>query len=286
MEKLDLSEWVRRSENSADTAFRQAVHILILAISQSDLLKTRMIFHGGLLLAIRFKGIRHTKDVDFVTVDHRNQFDVEDFIGHLNEEIAVACQTLIYGLDCKIQSHRVKPPGENRNFQTIKMKMGYAYKGTFAHRRLIKLECPTVIEIDYSFNEVNQRIDTLQLVDGGKLQVYSLPDIVAEKFRAMIQQKTRNRQRRQDAFDIYWLLKNGYLEDQSINILIYRSLLMKAESRNLQVNKQSLADEEIIKRSKTEYKTLAYEIDGMLPPFEEVYLTVKNYYESLPWGKY
>ena len=61
---------------------------------------------------------------------------------------------------------------------------------------------------------------------------------------------------------------------------------MKAKSRNLQVNKQSLADEEIIKRSKSEYKTLAYEIDGTLPPFEEVYLAVRNYYESLPWGKY
>jgi len=108
MEKLDLSEWVKRSEISADTAFRQAVHVLILAISQSASLKTRMIFHGGLLLAIRFKGIRHTKDVDFVTADHCNQIDVEDFIGRLNEELAVACETLIYGLDCKIQSHRSK----------------------------------------------------------------------------------------------------------------------------------------------------------------------------------
>jgi len=60
---------------------------------------------------------------------------------------------------------------------------------------------------------------------------------------------------------------------------------MKAKSRNLQVNKHSLSDEEIMKRSKAEYKTLAYEIDGTLPPFEKVYITVRNYYESLPWGK-
>ncbi len=60
---------------------------------------------------------------------------------------------------------------------------------------------------------------------------------------------------------------------------------MKAESRQLAVNKNSLADEEIIKRSKDEYATLADEIDGELPPFEEVYTVVRNYYESLPWGK-
>ncbi len=50
MENLDLFEWVNRSDSSADKAFRQAVHVLILAVSQSNSLKTRMIFHGGLLL--------------------------------------------------------------------------------------------------------------------------------------------------------------------------------------------------------------------------------------------
>ena len=149
----------------------------------------------------------------------------------------------------------------------------------------MKGESPTVIEIDYSFNEINQQIDTIQLVDGGTIQAYSLPDLVAEKYRAMIQQKSRNRRRRQDAFDIYWLLKCGYLKDRTLKILIYRSLLIKAESRQLAINKDSLADEEIVERSKVEYATLADEIDGELPPFEEVYTAVRNYYESLPWGK-
>ena len=69
MEEIDFAEWVKRSENSANAAFRQAVHTLMLAISRSDSLQARMIFHGGLLLAIRFQGIRHTKDIDFVTAE-------------------------------------------------------------------------------------------------------------------------------------------------------------------------------------------------------------------------
>jgi hypothetical protein len=56
--------------------------------------------------------------------------------------------------------------------------------------------------------------------------------------------------------------------------------LLKAKSRNLQVNKDSLSDDEIMKRSRAEYNTLAGEIDGTLPPFEEVYTAFRNYYES------
>jgi hypothetical protein len=261
MEEIDFGNWAKRSENSANAVFRQAVHTLMLAISKSDALQTRMIFHGGLLLAIRFQGIRHTKDIDFVTAEKRTQIDEDHFIASLNQGLAIACENLSYGLDCRIQSYRVKPPGENRNFQSLKIGMGYAYKGTPGHRRLMKG------------------------VDGGKILAYSLPDLVGEKYRAMIQQKSRNRMRRQDAFDIYSLLKSGYLEDRTLKIRIYRSLLIKALSRQLAVNKDSLADEEIIGRSKAEYATLADEIDGELPPFEEVYNAVRNYYESLPWGK-
>jgi hypothetical protein len=36
MEEIDFGNWVKRSENSANAAFRQAVHTLMLAISQAD----------------------------------------------------------------------------------------------------------------------------------------------------------------------------------------------------------------------------------------------------------
>ncbi|MCX5839358.1 MAG: nucleotidyl transferase AbiEii/AbiGii toxin family protein [Deltaproteobacteria bacterium] len=285
MKKLDFADWVKKSETEADKAFRQAIHTLMLAISKSDALQTRMIFHGGLLMAICFQGIRHTKDIDFVTEDKRTQIDEAGFVASLNEALAIACDSLPYGLDCRIQSFSVKPPGENRNFQSLKLRMGYVYKGSLRHWRLLKGEVATVVEIDYSFNEINQQIDTIELTEGGSIQAYSLPDLVGEKYRAMIQQKTRNRTRRQDAFDIYWLLKKGYLDDWAVRILIYRSLLKKSESRQLVVTKDSLADAEIKKRSSAEYGTLANEIEGALPPFEAVYAAVRDYYEALPWGK-
>lgn len=92
MEEIDFAEWVKRSVTSADAAFRQAVHTLMLAISQADSLQARMIFHGGLLLAIRFQGISHTKDIDFVTEDKRVQINEEHFVASLNQALAVACE--------------------------------------------------------------------------------------------------------------------------------------------------------------------------------------------------
>ena len=263
--------------------FRKAVHTLMLAISGSDLLREKMIFHGGLLLSIRFKGIRHTKDADFVTSDNRSQVNVEQIVSCLNEELSVVCEMLPYGMHCKVQSHHINPPGPNRNFQTLNMRMGYAYKGTLEHRRLLKDNCANVINIDYSFNEKNSQIDSIELKGGGKLKAYSLTDFVAGKYRAIIQQKSRNRIRRQDAFDIYWLSKKGYLEDWKLRDAVYASLIIKAGSRQIQISRNSLADPEIIERSKSEYATLADEIDGELPPFEEVYDTVRKYFESLPW---
>jgi len=284
METIDLAEWVHNSPDSSQKSFRQAIHSLMLAISRSAILRPEMIFHGGLLLALRFKGVRHTKDIDFATSTHFNGFDVESFLRQLQDSLVDSCEALPYGMDCRIQSHRVKPPGPNKNFQTLKVKMGYALKDSKDYKRLLKLESNKVIEIDFSFNELNLQIDTVQLSDGGQVQVYSLPDLVAEKYRAIIQQKVRKRNRRQDAYDIYSLLEKGYLDREDLKNIILMSLIEKAKSRNLIVEINSLRDPDVIARSSHDYETLADEIAGDLPPFDRLYSKVRNYYESLPWN--
>ena len=44
-----------------------------------------------------------------------------------------------------------------------------------------------------------------------------------------------------------------------------------------------LRDKDIIRRSQTDYDSLAQEIDVDLPPFKNMYKIVQDYYESLPW---
>ena len=63
---VDLAAWVSRGDEQ-HRGFREAVHIVISAISDSAPLRTQMIMKGGLLMAIRYDSTRFTRDVDFST---------------------------------------------------------------------------------------------------------------------------------------------------------------------------------------------------------------------------
>lgn len=281
--KIDIVAWVESSDTVSTRNFRAAAHTTLLAISQTPFLQNHMVMKGGVLLAIKFKSSRFTKDVDFSSPVMFSSFDVERFLRDLGIGLLTAVEELPYGLDCKIQSHEVRPSREDATFQTLRTRIGYALKGTSQHKKLLYGLCPDILKIDFSFNEYNLKIETINFADGNNLKTYSLVDLVAEKYRAMIQQKFRNRTRRQDAYDIYWLLTNGYLEDTSLTSLILESLISKAASRGIPVDKHSLRDEEIRRRCELEYHTLAQEIEGDLPNFDEVYNLIQEYYESLPW---
>jgi hypothetical protein len=283
MKNIDIEKWVADSRHNKEKTFRQAVHVILLAISSSPDLKDQMLFHGGLLLTLKYKGVRHTTDLDFATKNKLADVDENKFLKELEQRLLESSEILPYGLSCKVQSHQIKPPGENKNYQTLVIRVSYAYKGGPDYQHLQSGHCKDTIKIDYSHNEINQNIEVLELFKGASILAYSLSDFVAEKYRAIIQQKTRKRNRRQDVFDIYWLIQNGLLIGKDIKSRILKSFLIKSESRGLPVNNLSLRDEDVIKRSKTEYSSLADEIEIDLPPFEEIYKTVQEDYESLPW---
>lgn len=283
MKQVEIENWIKNSPDNAAKAFRQAVHVILLAISKSPKLRSKMIFHGGLLLTLRYNGVRYTNDLDFATAHKRADIDEEAFLNELQQSLLQSSETLPYGLACKIQSSRIKPPGEGKNHQTLEINIGYAYKGTSDHKHLIRNGCAKVIKLDYSYNEINQDIEVLDLIKGSKIKAYSLSDFVAEKYRAIVQQKTRNRIRRQDAFDIYWIIKNNYLKGNEIKNKILKSFIVKSNSKGVSVDQYILRDKDIIRRSRMEYDALANEIEANLPPFEYLYKIVQDYYESLPW---
>jgi Nucleotidyl transferase AbiEii toxin, Type IV TA system len=283
MKLVEIENWIINSPDKAVKAFRQAVHVILLAISKSPELRSKMIFHGGLLLTLKYSGVRYTKDLDFATANKRADIDEEAFLNELQQSLLESSENLPYGLACKIQSPRIKPRGEGKNHQTLEINIGYAYKGTNDHKHLIRNGCANIVKLDYSYNEINQDIEVLELIKGSNIQAYSLSDFVAEKYRAIIQQKTRNRIRRQDAFDIYWIIKNNYLKGNEIKNKILRSFMVKSNSKGVIVDRYILRDKDIIRRSRMEYNALAKEIEADLPPFEDLYKIVQDYYESLPW---
>ncbi len=284
MNKIDVAKWIEKESEPRRRAFREAVHVILSAIANSTNLKTEMILKGGLLLAIKYDSTRFTIDIDFSTSQKISQFNKEHFLSELNKKLALSVEKLDYGLNCKIQSHRLKPPSPDATFPTLKLKIGYAYKhDQRSHRRLLAGNSSQVVELDYSFNEITDDIDIITLNEGGNISAYGLTDLIAEKYRALLQQKSRNRYRRQDIYDLFFLLKNDTVKSTINKNQLLDTFIKKSVSRGLVVSKDSLSSEEIKRRSKKEYNLLQSEIEEDLPEFEKTYSFVKEFYEILPW---
>jgi hypothetical protein len=67
MNYVSIINWVEQAVSLKNQLFRQAVHIIIHAISDCDNLRSMMIMKGGILLAIEYNSPRYTKDIDFST---------------------------------------------------------------------------------------------------------------------------------------------------------------------------------------------------------------------------
>lgn len=285
MYECDVRRWVESESEPRRRELRRAVHTILLAIGNSQHLRTTMLIKGGILLAIRYHGSRHTRDIDFSTHLQYKDIDEEQFLNEFKEALFFASTQLEYDLDCRLQSHGVQPSNHpDPSYPSLKMRIGYAPKQEpRRHKRLLAGNAADVIDVDYSFSEVTLEVESIVLSDGGELRAYSFADVVAEKYRAILQQEIRNRVRRQDAYDLYALLGQFTNVSEREKQKILKSLQNKSRSRNLSVDASSLTDPAIIERSSRDYDTLRSEVVGELPPFNVVYETVKEFYESLPW---
>jgi predicted nucleotidyltransferase component of viral defense system len=283
MHRIDIAGWVKDEQNPKRRPFREAVHVILEAIAEDPELAGQMLMKGGMLLAIGYNSKRFTKDIDFSTDKMYADFDKEPFENRLNALLEISGDRLDYNLACKIQRCKPNPKSEKASFQTLKISIGYAKKNN--RNQILELnrkKSSNVVTIDYSFNELKWKVESLYLEGGKAISAYSIIDLISEKYRAMLQQVVRNRSRRQDAYDLFFLIKNIEIsDDDKRNIL--KVLIKKASSRGLDVSKLSISAKGVISRSKKEYYTLQDEFEDDLPDFEEVYGLVREFYESLPW---
>ena len=284
LEDHDISAWGDQASDGSNKEFREAVHTILSAIASDKNLQASMILKGGILLAIRYHSHRFTKDIDLSTAKTlKDYISLDQVITSLNDSLALMIEVLDYGLDCQGQSAKIQPKSPDATYPSINLKVGYAYKGSAKHKRLQSKKSPTTISIDYSLNEETPNIDTLQLSQGEELLVYSLTDLIAEKYRSLLQQVPRNRYRRQDIFDLYLILGKFDSIDDVEKRKIFECLVDKARSRNIEPAKESIGDPELKERAQHNYHTLADEIEGELPDFDQAFETVSTFYKSLPW---
>lgn len=284
---VDVDAWVAAAEcHSAEHRIRRVMRIILFAIADSPTLRTKMVMKGGVLLALRYGTHRHTKDVDFSTRNRARFEDPQQMVEALDTALRRA-RRMDPEVLCRIQSSKMKPPEESASFPTLRIKIGYALQGEKVHQRMTKgAHSPHTVTVDLSFNE--QTCLTSKLILDAKHEVlaYSLFDQIAEKYRAMIQQTQdrRNRIRRQDVYDIFTVIRSGYLATRADQETLLDTMQQKFRSRSVDCGRNTISDPEIAERSRREYPQLAHEIDGPLPDFDEVFDVVKRFYLDLPWN--
>ena len=282
---VDVDAWVARAaQDPVAHRQRQAVEIILNAIAMTDPLNTDLFLKGGILLGLAYGSPRQTTDID-LTATFAADGGIDDRIGALlNSTFPRTVASLGYAdLVLRTQSAKGRPNNifPDAEFPALKLKIAYARRGTNEERALNEGTASSVIDVDISFNEPLNHVQVLELTGGQELYAYGVIDLVAEKYRALLQQIGRNRYRRQDVYDLDVLIPALHADEiEPADIL--EALLRKCSARRLEPNRRSFDNAEIKNRASRDWNTMDLELDD-LPAFEDCYERVATFYRSLPW---
>lgn len=283
---VDVRAWVEASRaDSTRYRDRQVTEIVLTAIGLAPSLHTNLVLKGGAAMALAFKSTRVTGDVDFTSMVEPSDL-ADKLTPELNELLPKTAIQLGYlDLLCQVQSVKKMPRAENfedHDFPALRVRIGSAKRGTAEAARLAEGKASRVLDVEISFRDHVYTFQELNLVGAGvAVRAFTIHELIAEKFRALLQQSVRKRNRRQDVYDIAFLIDDhDFTGDDKATILT--TLIEKCRSRGIEAKPGSMDDPEIKHRAQAEWDTLALEI-GDLPPFAERFALMRQLYISLPW---
>lgn len=286
---VDIDHWIEKAK--ADPAAyleRQVTEIFLAAIAMTKPYAHEVFLKGGILMGVVYDSPRQTGDVDFTAISEPTPEMAEDLRAALNNAFPRAAAKLGYpDLMCNVQSSKFEPSARlfaKATGPALTLKTGYARRGSPQERHFLNGKATDVLEVDISFREPVNAIQIVRLgQDGTEIRAYSLLDLIAEKLRALLQQESRNRNRRQDIYDIDSLLRKFALDDDEKAELL-RMLCEKCRARNIEPEENSLSQPTVKERARKEWDTLGLEIHE-LPDFDECFMSVDSLYRALPWSK-
>jgi predicted nucleotidyltransferase component of viral defense system len=283
---VDVRAWVEASR-ADPTRYRdrQVTEIVLTAIGLAPSLHTNLVLKGGAAMALAFKSTRVTGDVDFTSIVEPAEL-AEKLTPELNELLPKTAIKLGYlDLLCQVQSVKKMPRAENfedHDFPALRVRIGSAKRGTTEAARLAEGKASRVLDVEISFRDHVYTFQELNLMGAGvAVRAFTIHELVAEKFRALLQQPVRKRNRRQDVYDIAFLIDDHDFSDDD-KAIILATLIKKCRSRGIDAKQDSMDNPEIKQRAQADWDTLALEI-GDLPPFDERFALMRNLYVSLPW---
>ena len=280
---VNVAAWVDEGRRDAvGYRIRQATHIILAAIAR---IRPQYIMYlkGGLLLGLVHNSPRMTRDIDFTAGFLLQEGTDTSVKMALNDAFPLVIAGLGYaGSQATVGKIEIRPkkmenPLETARAPDLKITVQYVSRSRGQQKT-------DIVPIDLSFNEPTnpQRIDILKIGDGIELEAYSPAEVIAEKYRALLQQISRKRRRRQDVYDINYLL-GSYDFDDDLKVAIHEALVEKSRSRGIAPDINSLDDPEIRDRAGKEWATIELET-GALPEFDRCFENVRQFYRQLPWG--
>ena len=284
--KIDVAKWVENAK-ADPVAYqqRQTVEIILNAIAITTPLNAKMFLKGGILMGLTYDSPRLTTDIDMSTSLMVGS-EIGDRIKSLLDSAFPRVAAALGYPDLVVKTHSIKSLPkkslfEKADFPALKVKIAYAKRRTKQEKALREGKSPGVVDLDISFNETFQHIQVLELTGGQELRAYGLVDLIAEKYRAMLQQVPRRRNRRQDVYDLDLLIRIHEIDD-TLRAQILNVFIEKCRSRQIEPTDLSLNDPEIKTRSHEEWQTMELEL-GEVPEFESCFTRVSEFYQNLPW---
>lgn len=267
----EIQIWARQEAVSLPEAARRYAQYLILrAISESNPLRSSLIFKGGNALEFVYLPNRGTVDLDFSFVEPET--NIPALMESVRSQLEEAMNQRVDGLGTvlRLQGIRQNPKGKHFTRSTLKANVAYALPDQPRQReRLFNGQTgANIVPVEMTVNEIVCDWKEVMIAKGTTpLQVATPEDIVAEKLRAMLQQKARNRTRRQDILDIasIWASENHVLQTS----LVSDFLIRKSEAREIHPSRSAFLDPEIRARSEVAYADLADTTRYTFIPFDE-----------------
>lgn len=279
-------------DGSIPPALHQAHEIILHAIADTSSLRDSLYLKGGTLMGFAYNSPRRTTDMDFSYVpfgkpDHDTADNLRSLFDTALERTA---KKLGYAdMIMRVQSIDPQPPSYlDADFPALKFKIAYAKRGTNQAKQLEAGSASAVARLDISFNEQIDGAQELQISEEKSLLSYSLADLVAEKYRALLQQPIRKRNRRQDVYDLNFLLRHYRDALYKFKPKIHKVLVEKCLSRDLPpLSRESIDGPEVRERAGRDWDTLKQELgrNDPLPDFDPCFETVASFYRQLPWAK-
>jgi hypothetical protein len=284
---VNIKGWVERARRDPVAYVeRQATEIVLSAIGGIPGLGSHIFLKGGILMAVVYESPRGTADIDFTT-DLPASADLPgELRDALDKELPRAAARLGFpDLVLRVQTVKERPrpfKSADSSFPALYVTIAYAKRGSKVEKYVLDGVGPHIIELELSFNEPIYAFEIVSLGETGEsFSVYALTDLIAEKFRALLHQVSRNRYRRQDVYDIAFLAER-FPPDDGERAAILESFEQKCIARNISPTIDSISHPDVRARAQAEWGTLRQELEEV-PDFDECFSKVEALYKSLPW---